>query len=128
MVKTATVECLNHVTASSRQRKVQFVDSLKLVAEHSLQNANPQFYKETCELMLELQDLLGLEEMSETFFHSGMFFAEQGNYSEARDALKNALKNNSSKPHFVDRCHFQMRVISCHMKNFQAARHRFKKL
>ena len=74
MVKTATVECLNLVTASSRQRKVQFVDSLKLVAEHSLQNANPQFYKETCEPMLELQDLLGLEEMSETFFHSGMFF------------------------------------------------------
>lgn len=126
MVQSATVECHNHVTAA-RQRKVQFVDSLKLIAEHSLQTSNPLFYVETCKLVLELQDLLGLEEKkSETFFDYGMFLFGQGNYSGARDALKKALKNNSSQPHFVGLCHFQIGVINCHMENFQAARLSFQ--
>ena len=122
MVQSARVECFDHVT-SSKQRKVQFVDSLKLVAEHSLQTSNPEFYIETCKLILEIQDLLGMEEKtSETLFDYGMFLFGQGDYSGAKDALRNAIKGfNSSRPSFVGQCHFQLGVINSHMENFQEA-------
>lgn len=122
MVESAKVDCLNHVTAS-RERKVQFTDSLKLVLEHHKQNTNPQFYKEMCKLVLELQNLLGMKEKTfETFFDYGMFLFAQGNYSGARDALENALKGfSTSKPSLTGQCHFQMGVIHCHMESFQEA-------
>lgn len=84
MVQSVRVECVDHVT-SSKQRKVQFVDSLKLVAEHSLQTSNPEFYIETCKLILEIQDLLGMEEKtSETLFDYGMFLFGKETIQELR--------------------------------------------
>ena len=128
MIQSAKVECVDHFTAS-RRRKVHFADSLKHVAEHSLQMANPQFYVEMCELILEIQNLLGMEEKaSETFFDYGMFLFGRGNYSGALDALRNALKGfNSSRPSFVGQCHFQMGVINSHIGNFQDALLSFQK-
>ena len=128
MVESAKVDCLNHVTAS-RERKIQFTDSLKLVLEHHKQNTNPQFYKEMCKLVLELQNLLGMKEKTfETFFDYGMFLFAQGNYPGARDALENALKGfSTSKPSFTGQCHFQMGVVHCHMESFQEALTSFQK-
>ena len=128
MVESAKVDCLNHVTAS-RERKIQFTDSLKLVLEHHKQNTNPQFYKEMCKLVLELQNLLGMKEKTfETFFDYGMFLFAQGNYPGARDALENALQGfSTSKPSFTGQCHFQMGVVHCHMESFQEALTSFQK-
>lgn len=129
MVLSAKTECLNHVTAS-QQRKVQFANSLKLVAEHNFQTTNPQFYREMCELVLGLQNLLGMKEkMPETYFDYAMFLFSQGIYSGAVDALENALQgfhSNSSTP-FVGQCYFQMGVISCHLEQFPKALNSFEK-
>lgn len=132
MLQFAKVECLAHFAAAKR-RKVQFSDSLKLVAEHSLQTANPQFYIEMCKLVLELQQLLGMDEKaSETWFDYGMFLFGQGDFSGAKDALKNAIKGFNSVGHaintfFLGQCHFQMGVIDSHLGNFQEAIMSFQK-
>ena len=122
MLQSAKVECLNQVTAS-RKRKVLFTDSLKLVLEHCKWTANPQFFKEMCKLVLELQNLLGMKaKASETFFDYGMFLFAQGNYSGARDALENALKGfSTSKSSLTGQCHFQMGVVHYHMENVREA-------
>lgn len=132
MLQSARAECHDHF-AASKKRKVQFSDSLKLVAEHSLQTANPQFYIEMCKLILELQHLLGMnEKSSETWFDYGMFLFGQGDYSGAKDALGNAIKGYISLGHtvnsvFLGQCHFQMGVIDSHLGHFQEAMVSFQK-
>ena len=132
MLRSARVECHGHF-AASKERKVQFSDSLKLVAEHSLQTANPQFYIEMCKLILELQHLLGMNEKApETWFDYGMFLFGQGNYSEAKDTLRNAIKGYIRLGHtvnafFLGQCHFQMGVIDSHLGHIQEATVSFQK-
>lgn len=132
MLQSAKAECLCHFAASKKQ-KVQFSDSLKLVAEHSLQTANPQFYIEMCKLILELQHLLGMDEKaSETWFDYGLFLFGQWDYSGARDALKNAIKGfnslgDSINSFFLGQCLFQMGVIDSHLGHFQEAMVSFQK-
>ena len=129
MVLSAKTECLNHVTAS-RQRKVQFANSLKLVAEHNFQTTNPQFYREMCELVLDLQHVLGMKEkLPETYFDYAMFLFGQGMYSGTVDALENALQgfHSSSSTPFVGQCYFQMGVVNCHLEQFPKALNSFEK-
>lgn len=132
MLNSARAECHDHF-AASKKRKVQFSDSLKLVAEHSLQTMNPQFYIEMCKLILELQHLLGMnEKASETWFDYGMFLFGQGDYSGAKDALGNAIKGYISLGHtvssfFLGQCYFQMGVINSHLGHFQEAMVSFQK-
>lgn len=132
MLQSARVECQDHF-AASKKRKVQFSDSLKLVAEHCLQTANPQFYIEMCKLILELQHLLGMNEKTpETWFDYGMFLFGQGNYSGAKDTLRNAIKGyvrlgHTANAFFLGQCHFQMGVIESHLGHFQEAMVSFQK-
>ena len=132
MLQSAGNECLDQF-AASKKRKVQFSDSLKLVAEHSLQTANPQFYIEMCKLILELQSLLGMnEKASETWFDYGMFLFGQGDYSGGKHALGNAIKGYIRLGHtvhsfFLGRCHFQMGIINSHLGHFQEAMVSFHK-
>ena len=132
MLQSVREECHDHF-AASKKRKIQFSDSLKLVAEQSLQTANPQFYVEMCELILELQNLLGMnEKASETWFDYGMFLFGQGDYSGGKHALGNAIKGYIKLGHtvnsfFLGQCHFQMGVINSHLGHFQEAMVSFHK-
>ena len=132
MLQSAKVECFTHF-AASKKSKVQLSDSLKLVAEHSLHMANPQFYIEMSKLILELQHLLGMEEKAcETWFDYGLFLFGQGDYDGAKNALGNAIKgfNNmglAASTSFLGQCHFQMGVIDSHLGNFQEAIVSFQK-
>ena len=132
MLLSARAECHDHF-AESKKRKVHFSYALKLVAENSLQTANPQFYIEICKLILELQHLFGMNEHAlETWFDYSMFLFGQGNYSGAKDALGNAIKGYISLGHtvnsiFLGQCYFHMGFIDSHLGHFQEAMVSFQK-
>lgn len=90
MLHSARMENQEHF-AQSRKRKVNFLNSLKLMVEQSYQDGNPQFYIETCQLILQLQHLLKIDSY-ETWFDYGMFLYGKEDFLEAKNALENAIK------------------------------------
>ena len=130
MLQSARVECQAHFT-ESRKRKVNFSNSLKLVAEQNLQSENPQFYIEMCKLILELKHLLKVD-TSETLFYYGMFLFGQEDFPAAKNALAKAIKGFNSlglsiNSPFLGHCHFQVGVIDSHLGNLQVAMVSFQK-
>ena len=61
MLQSAKVESSSHFTAS-KKRKADFAESLKHLAHNTLETKNPQFYSEMSKLILELENVLGIEE------------------------------------------------------------------
>ena len=130
MLQSARMESQDHF-AQSRKRKVNFSYSLKLMAEQSYQADNPQFYVETCQLILQLQHLLKIDS-SETWFDYGMFLFGKENFLEAKNALENAIKGFdthglSTHSSFLGQCHFQVGVIDSHLGHFSEAVKCFQK-
>lgn len=61
MLQSAKVESSSHFTAS-KKRKANFVELLKHLAHNTSETKNPQLYSEMSKLILELENVLGMEE------------------------------------------------------------------
>ena len=61
MLQSAKVESFSHFTASKKW-KADFAESLKHLAHNTSETKNPQFYSEMSKLILELENVLGIEE------------------------------------------------------------------
>ena len=60
-LQSAKVESFSHFTAS-KKRKADFAESVKHLAHNTSETKNPQFYSEMSKLILELENVLGIEE------------------------------------------------------------------
>ena len=60
MLQSAKVESFSHFTAS-KKRKADFAESLKHLGHNTSETKNPQFYSEMSKLILELENVLGME-------------------------------------------------------------------
>lgn len=130
MLRSARMESQEHF-AQSRKRKVNFSNSLKLMVEQSYQDGNPQFYIETCQLILQLQHLLKIDS-HETWFDYGMFLYGKEDFLEAKNALENAIKGLnthglSTSSSFLGQCHFRVGVIDSHLGHFSEAMVSFRR-
>ena len=61
MLQSAKMESSSHFTASEK-RKANFAESLKHQAHNTSETKNPQSYSEMSNLILELENVLGIEE------------------------------------------------------------------
>ena len=61
MLQSAKVESFSHFTAS-KKGKADFAESLKHLVHNTSETKNPQFYSEMSKLILELENILGIEE------------------------------------------------------------------